>query len=95
MLKLFQTLVRVVPQCLTISQAVAFNMFLAFFAILLIVLGLLKSTLEGKTGEELAMRLSTILPPGSWQLVSGNLLRPEVKSWWRPQESFGSRAAAP
>ena len=82
MLKLFRTLVRVVPQCLMISQAVAFNMFLAFFAILLIVLSLMKSTLDGKTGQELAMRLSTILPPGSWQLVSGDLLRPEVKSWY-------------
>ncbi len=82
MLKLFRTVARVFQQCLMISQAVAFNMFLAFFAILLIVLGLMKSTLEGNSGQELAMRLSTILPPGSWQLVAGNLLRPEVKSWY-------------
>jgi hypothetical protein len=51
MLKLFRTLARVFPQYLMISQAVAFHMFLAFFAILLIVLGLMKSTLEGKTGQ--------------------------------------------
>jgi membrane protein len=65
-----------------ISQAVAFNMFLAFFALLLIVLSLMKGSLEGQSGQELAMRLSAILPPGSWQLISDNLLRPEVKTWY-------------
>lgn len=77
-----RTLARVVPQCSMISQAVAFNMFLAFFALLLIVLGLMKSSLEGNGGQDLAMRLSAILPPGSWQLVSGTVLRPEVNSWY-------------
>ena len=28
------------------------------------------------------MRLSAILPPGSWQLISENLLRPEVNTWY-------------
>jgi membrane protein len=80
--KLTGALKRVIPQCSMISQAVAFNMFLAFFAILLIVLSLMKSSLEGNAGQDLAMRLSTILPPGSWQLVSELLLRPEVNSWY-------------
>lgn len=80
--KLHRTLAKVIPQCSMISQAVAFNMFLAFFAILLIVLSLMKSSLEGNNGQDLAMRLSAILPPGSWQLVSGTLLRPEVSSWY-------------
>jgi membrane protein len=80
--KLRRTLKRVIPQCSMVSQAVAFNMFLAFFAILLIVLSLMKSSLEGKAGQDMAVRLSTILPPGSWQLVSETLLRPEVKSWY-------------
>ena len=80
--KLLRTLTRVIPQCAMISQAIAFNMFLAFFAILLIVLSLLKGSLEGKNGQDLAMRLSRILPPGSWQLVSETLLRPEVNSWY-------------
>jgi membrane protein len=80
--KLHRTLAKVIPQCSMISQAVAFNMFLAFFAILLIVLGLMKNSLEGSGGQELGTRLSAILPPGSWQLVSGTLLRPEVNSWY-------------
>jgi membrane protein len=65
-----------------ISQAVAFNMFLAFFAILLIALGLMKNTLEGNSGPDLARRVSSFLPPGSWQLVSDTVLRPEVNSWY-------------
>ena len=80
--KLGRTLARVIPQCSMISQAVAFNMFLAFFALLLIVLSLMKGSLEGPGGQELAMRLSAILPPGSWQLISENLLRPEVNTWY-------------
>ena len=80
--KLGRTLARVIPQCSMISQAVAFNMFLAFFALLLIVLSLMKGSLEGQGGQELAMRLSAILPPGSWQLISENLLRPEVNTWY-------------
>jgi membrane protein len=80
--KLFGTLARVIPQCSMISQAVAFNMFLAFFALLLILLSMMKGSLEGQGGQELAMRLSTILPPGSWQLISESLLRREVNTWY-------------
>lgn len=80
--KLIRTLARVIPQCSMISQAVAFNMFLSFFALLLIVLSLMKGSLEGQGGHELAMRLSAILPPGSWQLISDGLLRPEVNTWY-------------
>ncbi len=79
--KLFRTLARVIPQCGMVSQAVAFNMFLAFFSSLLIVLGLMSNSLRGRSGGELAVQLSTILPPGSWQLVSDFLLRREVNPW--------------
>jgi membrane protein len=68
--KLFRTLARVFPQCGMVSQAVAFNMFLAFFAVLLTALSVMKSSLEGKGGQEVAIRISAILPPGSWQLTT-------------------------
>lgn len=64
-----------------VSQAVAFNMFLAFFAVLLTALSLMKSSLEGEGGQEVAMRISAILPPGTWQLMSASVLRQEVNSW--------------
>ncbi len=79
--KLFRTLARVIPQCGMVSQAVAFNMFLAFFSILLVAVGLMSSSLRGKTGQDIAARFSAILPPGSWQLVSEFLVRREVNPW--------------
>jgi membrane protein len=79
--KLFRTLTRVIPQCGMVSQAVAFNMFLAFFPSLLVALGLMSRSLQGKSGQELAVRLANILPPGSWQLVSDFLARREVNPW--------------
>jgi len=72
---------RVVPQCGMVSQAVAFNMFLVFFPSLLLVLGLMSKFLGGKNGQDLAARLTTILPPGSWQLVSDYVLRRGVNPW--------------
>jgi len=61
-----------------ISQAVAFNMFLAFFPILLVALGLMNRSLRGKSGQELVLRLSAILPPGGGPLVTDFLVRREV-----------------
>jgi membrane protein len=80
--KLFRMLARVIPQCGMISQAVAFNMFLAFFPILLIALGLASRFLGGESGQELAARLAVILPPGSWQLMSEFLLRDQVNTFY-------------
>jgi hypothetical protein len=79
--KVFRTLARVIPQCGMVSQAVAFNMFLAFFSSLLVALGLMSNSLRGKNGPELVVRLSAILPPGSWQLVSEFLTSREVNPW--------------
>src|ERR1700757_3615104 len=79
--KLFRTLARVIPQCGMVSQAVAFNMFVAFFSSLLVVLGLMSNSLRGRSGGEVAERLSTIVPPGTWQLLSAFLLRREVNPW--------------
>ena len=78
--KLFRTLARVIPQCGMISQAVAFNMFLAFFPILLVALGLVSGSMGGQSGQEPVARLAEILPPGSWQLVSEFLLRHQVNA---------------
>ena len=65
-----------------VSQAVAFNMFLAFFAVLVIVLSLMKGTLEGRNGPEMAARISAILPPGTSQLISTYVLGQEVNTWY-------------
>lgn len=78
--KLFRTSARVIPQCGMISQAVAFNMFLAFFPILLVALGLVSGFL-GRQGQEPAARLTEILPPGSGQLLSEFLLNHRVNAF--------------
>jgi membrane protein len=80
--KLFRALSRVIPRCGMASQAVAFNMFLAFFAVLLTALSLMKNSLKGEGGQDLAVRISAILPPGSWQLMSAYMLRQEVNAWY-------------
>jgi membrane protein len=64
-----------------VSQAVAFNMFLALFPTLLATLGLISNSLRGRGGEQLVARLSAILPPGSWELVSEFLVHREVNPW--------------
>lgn len=57
-------------------------MFLALFAVLVTALSLMKHSLEGEGGQEVAMRISAILPPGSWQLISTYMLREEVNAWY-------------
>ena len=78
--KLLRTLARIFPQCTMVSQAVAFNLFLAFFSSLLGVLALVSGSLKGEGGSERVEQLSTILPQGSWQLVS-DFLRREGNPW--------------
>jgi membrane protein len=73
---------RVIPRCLTQTQAVAFNMFLASFPMLLIVLGAvfsstaLRSALQGMFAS-----LRTVLPPGSLSIFNSFVLRKSVHPW--------------
>jgi membrane protein len=79
--KVARTVARVIPQCGMVSQAVAFNMFLVFFPSLLFALGMMSRFLNGKNGQDLAARVSAILPPGGWQLISDFVLRRGVNPW--------------
>ena len=79
---LFRSVLRVFPGCLTQSQAIAFNMFLAFFPMLLLALGVLTSAMRLRTSaHEMAARLREILPPGSQQVVVDFLARHGMHSW--------------
>ena len=67
---------------MTLSQAIAFNMFLAFFPLLLFVLGLLSGTsLFHDALREIPERLTQILPPGSTQVVAEYFVRKAVHPW--------------
>lgn len=86
MLRLLQTLgrgfLRLYPGCVTLGQAIAFNMFLAFFPMLLFALGILSSMelLHGAM-HELPARLRMILPPGSEQVVLSYFVRRGLHPW--------------
>jgi membrane protein len=70
---------RVFPNCITIGQAIAFNMFLSFFPILLVSLGLLGGTsLFRDALHEIPDHLVLILPPGSTEVVTGYFVRPNI-----------------
>jgi membrane protein len=73
---LMRALGRIFPDCVTLSQAIAFNMFLAFFPLLLLALGLLGGTsLFPEAIREIPNRLMQILPPGSARVVAGYFVR--------------------
>ena len=73
---------RLFPNCVTLSQAIAFNMFLAFFPLLLLLLGLLGGTsLFHDALREIPTRLVMILPPGSSRVVVEYFVRKTAHPW--------------
>jgi membrane protein len=80
--RIFSALRRVFPRCGMLSQAVAFNMFLAFFPIMLILLSLFNVWVKTRAGmQDVVSDLYTILPPGGRQIVE-NFLLPRVAHAW-------------
>jgi len=74
---------RVFPRCSVISQAIAFNVFLAFFPTMLLAVGLASSWIGTRTALLDTIRdFTQFLPPGSQGIVAEFLTRrgPEV---WR------------
>jgi membrane protein len=73
---------RVFPRCTMISQAVAFNLFFAFFPALLIAVGFATSRIGGRTSLlDLITDFTDFLPPGSAQIVSEFLLKRGPEAW--------------
>jgi membrane protein len=80
--RLYGTLARVFPRCGMISQAIAFNLFLAFFPTLLVVVALGTSRIGGKTSLlDLITDLTQFLPPGSQTIVSEFLVKRGPEAW--------------
>lgn len=79
---LYRALGRIFPDCVTLSQAIAFNMFLAFFPLLLFAIGVLSSTsFFHEALREIPERLSLILPPGSSDVVFAYFVRRNLHPW--------------
>lgn len=80
--RVYRTFARVFPRCGVISQAIAFNLFLAFFPILLIVVALATSRIGGRTNLlDLITNLTQFLPPGSQGIVSEFLVKRGPEAW--------------
>src|SRR6202158_4082460 len=73
---------RVFPRCSMISQAIAFNLFLAFFPALLIAVAVATSPIGVRTNLfDLISDLTTFLPPASQQMVSEFLVKRGPDAW--------------
>ncbi len=73
---------RVFPRCSMISQAIAFNLFLAFFPTLLLAVGLASSWLGTKAALMETIRdFTEFLPPGSHGIVIEFLTQRSTDAW--------------
>ena len=73
---------RVFPRTSMVAQAVAYNLFLAFFPALLILVGVATSPIGRRTNMfDLIIDLTDLLPPGSQQIVSEFLVNRGPDAW--------------
>src|SRR5437899_12270603 len=81
-LRAYGMFARVSPRFGVISQAIAFNLFLAFFPAVLIAVALATSRIGGKTSLfDLIADLTQFLPPGSQGIVSEFLVKRGPDAW--------------
>src|ERR1700690_1175111 len=80
--RIWRLFARVFPRCSVLSQAIAFNLFLAFFPTLLLAVGLASSWLGSKTALLDTIRsLTEFLPPGSQGIVTDFLSQRGPDIW--------------
>jgi membrane protein len=80
--RMYRMFARVFPRCGMISQAVAYNLFLAFFPNLLVVVAIANSRFGDKTSLlSLITDLTRFLPPGSQEIVAQFLVKRGPDSW--------------
>ncbi|HTZ30928.1 MAG TPA: YihY/virulence factor BrkB family protein [Methylomirabilota bacterium] len=79
---MWRVLARVFPRCSVISQAIAFNVFLAFFPTLLLAVGFASTWIGSKTDTFDAIKdFTVLLPPGSHEIVADYLARRGPDVW--------------
>jgi membrane protein len=84
-----------VPDCVTQSQAIAFNMFLAFFPMMLLVLGVVATSQRLRGGVlDIVRQLRMVFPPGAQPALEQFLTRPGQDAWgWISLGSVGTLLA--
>jgi len=81
-IKMWRLVERVYPRCSTITQAIAYNVFLAFFPMMLLVVGFASTWIGTKSGTMDAFRnFADFLPPGSQGIVADFLDRRGPDVW--------------
>jgi YihY family inner membrane protein len=77
-----RAVLRVVPSCVTLTQAVALNMFLAFSPTILVVLGAVAGSAGFRQAlEGIIARLRIVLPPGTFGILNNFLGQHPRQSW--------------
>jgi membrane protein len=80
--RFYRAVLRVFPSCVTLSQAVAFNMFLAFSPMILVVLGAVAGSAAFRQAlQGIIERLRIVLPPGTLTILYNFLGRHGTQSW--------------
>jgi membrane protein len=80
--RLWKAVGRVYPRCSTITQAIAYNVFLAFFPTMLLAVGFASTWIGNKSGTLEAFRNFTdFLPPGSQAIVADFLDKRGADVW--------------
>src|SRR5215471_20388470 len=80
--RVMRMLARVFPACSMISQAIAYNLFLAFFPTLLLIVAIATSRLGSHTNMlDMVTDLTKYMPPGSRQIVSEFLIKRAPQAW--------------
>jgi len=80
--RFYGAVLRVFPSCVTLSQAVAFNMFLAFSPAILVVLGAAAGSVAFRqTLEGIIERLRIVFPPGMLSILNNFVGRHPRQPW--------------
>jgi YihY family inner membrane protein len=80
--RFYRAALRVFPSCITLTQAVAFNMFLAFSPMILVVLGAVAGSAAFRQAlQGIIDRLRIVLPPGTLSILNNFLGRNRTQSW--------------
>jgi YihY family inner membrane protein len=80
--RFYRAVFRVFPKCITLTQAVAFNMFLAFSPMILVVLGAVAGSAAFRVAlQGIIERLRIVLPPGTLSILNNFLSRNSRQSW--------------
>jgi YihY family inner membrane protein len=80
--RFYRAVLRVFPSCITLTQAVAFNMFLAFSPMILVVLGAVAGSAAFRQAlQGIIERLRIVLPPGTLSILNNFLSKNSTRSW--------------